>query len=87
MTDLASPTTWDVHATGTVPPLDAVGGKARNLALLREAGADVPPWIAIGTAAFDRLVVDAHPSAEPFDAEAMRKRVLRRSCRRTSARR
>lgn len=74
MTDLASPASaWGIHAGGTVPPLDAVGGKARNLALLREAGADVPPWIAIGTAAFERLAADAR-SAE--DEETVRSRIL-----------
>jgi pyruvate,water dikinase len=66
---------WPIHAGGAVPPLDAVGGKARNLALLREAGADVPPWIAIGTAAFERLVTGADASTEA-DAEAVRARVL-----------
>ena len=79
MTDLASPlaSAWALHTGGAVPPLDAVGGKARNLALLQEAGADVPPWIAIGTAAFERLVAGAHPSTETeADAAAVRERVL-----------
>lgn len=73
MTDAASPVRlgWDIHAGGSVPPLEAVGGKARNLALLREAGADVPPWIAIGTAVFERLVGDAE------DAETARTNVAR----------
>lgn len=77
MTDLASPpaSAWALHTGGAVPPLDAVGGKARNLALLREAGADVPPWIAVGTAAFERLVAGTHPSTED-DAAAVRGRVL-----------
>ncbi|HEX6042628.1 PEP/pyruvate-binding domain-containing protein [Longimicrobium sp.] len=67
---------WAIHAGGAVPPLEAVGGKARNLALLGEAGADVPPWIAIGTAAFERLVGDA-PSSLTADAEAARTNVAR----------
>lgn len=42
---------------GDTPPLSEAGGKARNLALLRAAGADVPPWIVIGAAAFERLAL------------------------------
>lgn len=77
MTDLASPaeSPWGLYVDGAAPPLDAVGGKARNLALLREAGADVPPSVAIGTAAFERLVAAAHASDED-DASAVRERVL-----------
>jgi phosphohistidine swiveling domain-containing protein len=79
MTDLASPpaSAWGLHTGGAPPPLEAVGGKARNLALLRAAGADVPPWIAIGTAAFERLVIGGTPStAGDEDSAAVRERVL-----------
>lgn len=78
MTDIAStaPSAWGIHCGGAVPALDDVGGKARNLALLQDAGADVPPWIALGTAAFARLVADAHPSTETPDDAALRERVL-----------
>jgi pyruvate,water dikinase len=57
---------------GAVPPLDEAGGKARNLALLRDAGADVPPWIVVGTAAFGRIVLEGAPA----DTAATRKRIL-----------
>jgi rifampicin phosphotransferase len=79
MTDLASPPAfaWALHTGGAAPPLEAVGGKARNLALLQEAGADVPPWIAIGTGAFERLVTGGTSSTEPEDdAAATRAHVL-----------
>jgi pyruvate,water dikinase len=76
MTDIASPSSgWALHTGGAAPPVEAVGGKARNLALLQEAGADVPPSITIGTAAFERLVTAAQPSAGD-DAAAARARVL-----------
>lgn len=72
MTDAATlPAGWIIRAADPVPPLDAAGGKARNLALLRDAGADVPPWIAIGTAAFEGLVGGGE------DAEAARANVAR----------
>jgi len=82
MTDRTSPiASWPIHAGRPVPPLDAVGGKARNLALMQKAGADVPPWIAIGTEAFERLVTGADASTEgnastEADADAVRARVL-----------
>jgi pyruvate,water dikinase len=47
------------------PPLSEAGGKARNLALLRAAGADVPPWIVVGATAFQRQVFDLRVSVEP----------------------
>jgi rifampicin phosphotransferase len=40
-------------------PREEVGGKAHHLARLREAGADVPPWITVDAAAFDRAVAEA----------------------------
>jgi len=61
-----------VVPTGAVPPLDEAGGKARNLALLRDAGADVPPWIVVGTAAFRRIVLEGAPAA----TAATRERIL-----------
>jgi rifampicin phosphotransferase len=77
MTDLASTASWPIHAGG-VPALEDVGGKARNLALLREAGADVPPWIAIGTGAFDRLVTaGGRPIEDEEDALSYREHARR----------
>jgi phosphohistidine swiveling domain-containing protein len=84
MTERTSPASaWPIHAGAGVPALDDIGGKARNLALLQKAGADVPPWIAIGTAAFERLVIGSDASTESgedastgSDAEAARTRVL-----------
>jgi pyruvate,water dikinase len=51
---------------GEPAPASVVGGKARNLALLADAGIGVPPWIVITAAVFDRLVVDgASPQTDP----------------------
>ncbi|HYW10761.1 MAG TPA: PEP/pyruvate-binding domain-containing protein [Longimicrobium sp.] len=79
MTEPASPgspaSAWPIHTGRAAPALEDVGGKARNLALLQKAGADVPRWITIGTAAFERLVIGADASTES-DAEAVRTRVL-----------
>jgi pyruvate,water dikinase len=41
---------------GEPAPVAAIGGKARNLALLADAGVDVPPWIVVTAGAFDRFV-------------------------------
>ena len=60
MSDLAISPVYVVRGDH-VPPLDEAGGKARNLALLRDAGADVPPWIVVGTSAFRQLVTDDAP--------------------------
>lgn len=60
MSDLAISPIYVVR-DDTVPPLEEVGGKARNLALLRDAGADVPPWIVVGTSGFRQLVTEAAP--------------------------
>ena len=72
MTDVASPSRSAVFTGEPVPPLEAVGGKARNLALLAEAGVEVPAWIAIGTGAFGRLAADGSAA----DAETVRSRIL-----------
>jgi rifampicin phosphotransferase len=78
MTELASPSTFAIYAGAAAPPLEAVGGKARNLALLRDAGAEVPPWIAIGTAAFERLVIGGGaPVEDEEDALSFRERALK----------
>jgi pyruvate,water dikinase len=56
-------------STAGVPPLEEAGGKGHNLALLRDAGADVPPFVVIGTAAFGQLA--AHLSAEEIVTRAI----------------
>jgi rifampicin phosphotransferase len=67
---------WIIRADDPVPSLDEAGGKARNLARLRDAGVEVPPWIAIGTAAFDRLVRPGEVSAAAGeDAETIASRI------------
>src|SRR5438093_9053488 len=42
-----------------VPPADQVGGKAHHLARLQAAGAAVPAWTCLTTAAFDALAAAA----------------------------
>lgn len=53
----------------SIPPAAEIGGKAHNLARLMQAGADVPPWVAVRAEAFRTLVLDAVPP--PRDAEAL----------------
>ena len=78
MTDVASPSGLALYTGGAAPPLEAVGGKARNLALLRDAGVEVPPWIAIGTAAFQRWVIGGGaPIEDEEDALSYREHALR----------
>lgn len=62
-----------VFLPGAVPPPAAVGGKAHNLHLLRDAEVAVPPWVTVGTEVFERLVLaEVDTGAEP---DAVRDRV------------
>jgi len=71
MTD-AAPARWILRPSDPLPPPDAAGGKAHTLALLREAGVEVPEWIAVGTGAFDRLVLDGQTAADKDETERFR---------------
>lgn len=55
----------------------AIGGKAHGLLRLADAGVDVPPWFAIGAAAFERLVLGDRPWPETPDAAKARRAEVR----------
>lgn len=71
MTDVAA-LSFVLVPSGEPAPASAIGGKARNLALLADAGIGVPPWIVITAAAFDRLV--ASSTSDETDPDAVRTR-------------
>jgi pyruvate,water dikinase len=51
----------------SLPPESAVGGKARNLARLGEAGVDVPEWLAVTVDAFRDVVLATLPPPSDLD--------------------
>jgi pyruvate,water dikinase len=65
-----------VRAGEPAPPTALVGGKAHNLARLVAAGADVPPWIAITTAAFRDLALRGR-AAPATEAKAWQDEIRR----------
>lgn len=72
---MSGPADW-VHlpgGEGPLPDVAAIGGKAHGLARLEMAEARVPPWLAIGTAAWDALVARGR-AAPAGDAEIASRR-------------
>ena len=58
-------------------PADGVGGKAHNLARLVDAGAAMPPWIALPAATFDRLVGELGPWPATAEEAVQRQAAVR----------